>query len=104
MLHYLASYLLFTFTGLTCANFSANVNVHSQVPLLGFHQYDKDVGTKEKYFEHLRWSPQIYATVDELQSVLFHNATYAAAHIRVADAHWEHSDCHHTIRCLHLRG
>ena len=32
-----------------------------------------------------------------LASTLFNGSAYAAAHIRLADAHWERTDCNHTI-------
>lgn len=71
--------------------------VHSEMRYLGFHQYDKDVGTKDKYYEYLRWSPRVIEVVDWLSGKLFNGSSYVASHIRVADAHWEHSDCKHTI-------
>ena len=64
---------------------------------LGYHSFDHDVGTRDKYYEYLRYAPRLLKTADWAASALFNGSSYAAAHIRVADAHWEHTDCGHTI-------
>lgn len=64
---------------------------------LGFHHYDRELGIRQKYFEYVRWSSAVTAHVDTLSRALFNDTMYAAAHIRVADAHWERSDCKHSI-------
>lgn len=78
--------------------------MHSDTRFLGFHQYDKDVGTRDKYYEYLKWSPRVMEAVDWISGILFNNDSYVASHIRVADAHWEHSDCKHTISGVQVFG
>jgi len=73
------------------------MQVHSDMRFLGFHQYDKDVGTRDKFYEYLKWSPRVVEVVNWISGLLFNGSSYVASHIRVADAHWEHSDCKHTI-------
>jgi len=86
-------------SGVNCSSYTMNMDkAHSDTRFLGFHQYDKDVGTRDKYYEYLRWSPRINELVTWLTETLgFNSTSYVGAHIRVADAHWEHSDCKHTI-------
>ena len=81
-----------------------------------------------RYYEYLRWAPAITRHADALQALtptrtrtlspynpnpnpnpnpdpdqatLFNGSEYAAAHIRMADAHWERTDCNHTINGVH---
>ena len=69
---------------------------------LGYHSYDHEIGNRDRYYEYLRWAPAITRHADALQATLFNGSEYAAAHIRLADAHWEHTDCNHTINGVHV--
>jgi hypothetical protein len=64
---------------------------------VAFHQYDHELGTKPRVFEHTRVAPRLAAHARELAHELFGGQAFAAAHVRVADAHWERSDCKHSI-------
>jgi hypothetical protein len=70
---------------------------HSHVRFLGYHSFDHDVGTRERVFKYVRWAPALTKLVDQAHATLLNGSNYAATHIRVADAHWEHEDCQHTI-------
>ena len=69
----------------------------SSLRFLGFHLYDHEVGTRDKHYEYTRIAPHIVMHAQAFAAALFGDATYFAAHVRVADAHWEHSDCEHTL-------
>jgi len=91
-------------SGITCDNYtsadltSPQVNrAFSSTRFLGYHSFDHEVGTRDRYYAYLRWAPSLLTLAEWASSVLFNGSSYAAAHIRVADAHWEHTDCRHTI-------
>ena len=64
---------------------------------LGYHSYDHEVGLRDRWFDYLRWAPAITRHADAISAMLFNGTEYAAAHIRLADAHWERTDCKHTV-------
>ena len=68
-----------------------------RVRFLGFHLYDYEVGTQAKYFQYVRTARPLVSSAIILAAHLFGGSDYFAAHVRVADAHWEHSDCKHTL-------
>ena len=70
------------------------------VRFLGFHQYDHELGTRDRYYEYVRWSAPVLAAADELAAALFKGFGFLAAHVRLPDAHWERNDCKHTINGL----
>ena len=45
----------------------------------------------------MKWSPHIGYLAERLTQKLFEGRQYLAAHVRLADAHWERTDCKHTI-------
>lgn len=70
----------------------------------GYHSYDRDVGLRDRVFSPLRWSGAVLSAAERVASQLnLTRGDYVAAHIRVADAHWEHSDCGHSIRGVPVR-
>jgi len=79
-----------------CVSFEATP---SGVPsrFLGFHQYDHEIGTKDKYYAYVRPAPPVVAHAATLTASLFGKRDYVAAHVRVADAQGERSDCKQTI-------
>jgi hypothetical protein len=85
---------------MTCKSFSkksVQPLVHAHERFLGFHEYDYDLGTRERYFAYVRPSRAVTEHDAALRAELFSGDPYLAAHVRVADAHWEHSDCKHKI-------
>jgi len=59
----------------------------------GYHSYDRDVGLRDRVFSPLRWSGAVLSAAERVASQLnLTRGDYVAAHIRVADAHWEHSE------------
>jgi len=93
-------------SGLECGNFTSTSeerkerSLASRMRYLGYHFFDHEVGMRDKLFTHLRPSPRLLSLADTSSSALFNGSEYVAAHIRVADAHWEHSDCHHSLNGL----
>ena len=86
-------------SGLSCASrASIEDRSFSSVRFLGYHEYDYEVGTRDRYFEYLRWSSIVRRQADAISTTLgLRPAKYIAAHIRVADARWERNDCSHTM-------
>ena len=97
---------------LGCAAFDTGGAASSAHRFVGFHLYDYDVGTRDKYYGYMRTASSLVDHATGLASQLFGGAgarggmshggggAYLAAHVRVADAHWEKSDCKHTINGL----
>ena len=90
----------------------------AHVRFLGYHLFDQKLGTRDKYFEYVRPSGSVMEHADALSRDIFFAADNAksrgggdgdgirdklaslrffAVHLRVADAHWERSDCAHSI-------
>ena len=67
------------------------------VRFLGFHQYDHELGTRDRHYEYLRWARPVMELASQLEAEIFNGSRYLAAHVRVPDAHWERNDCKHTI-------
>ena len=85
---------------LRCSSFSsdaAQVRSAQKTRFLGYHSYDRDLGTRDKYFGFSRPSRAVVQHANALSRRLFGGDGYIAAHVRVADGHWERSDCKHTI-------
>lgn len=85
---------------LRCSSFSsdaAQVRSAQKTRFLGYHSYDRDLGTRDKYFGFSRPSRAVVQHASALSRRLFGGDGYIAAHVRVADGHWERSDCKHTI-------
>jgi len=94
-------------SGLTCENSTAPDSSSSLQPaalrslssvrFMGYHSFNHEVGNRDRYYAYLRWSAPLLKVADDVSSLLFNGSSYAAAHIRVADAHWDATDCKHTI-------
>jgi hypothetical protein len=67
------------------------------VRFLGFHQYDHELGTRDRHYEYLRWARPVMELASQFEAEIFNGSRYLAAHVRVPDAHWERNDCKHTI-------
>ena len=67
------------------------------VRLLGFHLYDHQLGTRERYYAYAQPPSRLSARAAALGGALFNGSGYLAMHVRLADAHWERTDCKHTI-------
>ena len=92
--------------GLSCSNFTSMDQpderreraAAARARYLGYHSYDREVGLRDRAFLPLRWSGPVLSVAERVAAELnLTHGDYVAAHIRVADAHWEHSDCHHSI-------
>lgn len=68
------------------------------IRFVGYHLHDHEVGTRDRYFEYVKPARSVLERANTMaQQHLSAGLAYVAAHVRVADAHWEHSDCHHTL-------
>lgn len=89
-------------SGVRCHSFSsdsmsAEKKRQQKVRFLGFHHYDYELGTRTKYFGYVQPSHEVRVHAAAVREQLFRGKPFIAAHVRVADAHWERSDCKHTI-------
>ena len=50
-----------------------------------------------RYYEFLDWSTYIHKQAEWALSTVINRTDYVAAHIRVADAHWDAADCQHKL-------